>query len=150
VNFPKFLTSPLAATAGVIAGLAILAVPLRQVTSATPVAAPPSAEAPATTEVQAWLTLKLLAPADSVTLETATGKALWKLAETPAGDVETRISLPLQDDGLDLTLTVDFGDESDETAAFLTIAPDGLEAQTRHAIGSGLIEEPLDFTWPTD
>ena len=51
MNLPKLLTSPLAATAGVIAGLALLAIPLRQVTSATPPPSPTAAAAPATTAV---------------------------------------------------------------------------------------------------
>lgn len=148
MKLPNLLTSPLAATAGVLAGLGLMAIPLRQLTSAPPMPAVKTPSADAVTAVPAWLTLKLLAPAKSVILKTATGQVLWELAETPAGDAETRIGIPLDEGELDVTLTVSFGDAPAETAVFLTIAPDGLEEQTRHAIGSGLIEEPLRFTWP--
>jgi hypothetical protein len=146
MSLRMLLSSPLAATAAVLAGLALLAIPLRKLTSAAPVQAVKTA-APTATAVPAWLTLKLLAPAESVSLATATGVPLWNLDHTPAGDVETRIPLPLEDGGLDLTLKADFGTQAAETAVFLTITPDGLEEQTRHAIGSGRIEEPLAFSW---
>lgn len=148
MKLPKLLTSPLAATAGVLVGLALLAVPLRHITSAAPMAAPPAAEASSTSALPAWLTLKLLAPAKSVTVKTTDGQVIWKLGETPAGDLNTQATLALDHGGVDLTLDLDFGGAAAETAVFLTIAPDGLEEQTRHAIGSGRIEEPLRFTWP--
>ena len=148
MKLPNFLTSPLAATAGVLAGLGLLAIPLHQLTSAPPMPAVKPPSAASTTTVPAWLTLKLLAPAKSVSLKTATGQVLWQLAETPAGDVETQAAIPIDHDELDVTLTVSFGGASAETAVFLTIAPDGFEEQTHHAIGSGLIEEPLRFIWP--
>jgi hypothetical protein len=146
MSLRMLLSSPLAATAGVLAGLGLLALPLRKLTSAEPVRAA-AVSAPASESVPAWLTLKLLAPAKSVTLKTASGVVLWQLAETPAGDVETQASLAAGQDGLDLMLSVDFGGNTAETAVFLTIAPDGFEDQTRHAIGSGRIEEPLHFSW---
>ena len=63
--------------------------------------------------------------------------------------METRLSHPASTTaGWTSRSASDFGEHPAETAVFLTIAPDGLEEQTRHAIGSGLIEEPLDFTWP--
>lgn len=147
MKLPKLLTSPLAATAGVLVGLALLAVPLRQITSAAPVAAPPVAATPSTSALPAWLTLKLLIPAESVTVKTADGQVIWKLGKTPAGDLDTQATLALDHGGVDLTLDLDFGGNPAETAVFLTIAPDGFEEQTQHAIGSGRIEEPLRYTW---
>ena len=96
----------------------------------------------------AWITLKLLAPAESVVVKTADGQVIWKLGKTPAGDLETQAPLPLDHGGVDLTVELDFGGGPAETAVFLTLAPDGLEEQTRHAIGSGRIEETLHFAWP--
>lgn len=147
MKLPKLLTSPLAATAGVLVGLALLSIPLRQITSAAPMAAQPVAAIAPTNSLPAWLTLKLLTPAKSVSVKTTGGQVLWELAETPAGDLETQAPLPLDQGELDLTVDLDFGDNPAETAAFLTIAPDGLEEQTRHAIGSGRIEESLRFIW---
>ena len=149
MKLPKLLTSPLAATAGVLVGLALLAVPLRQITSTAPLAAPAVADVSSTSALPAWLTLKLLAPAKSVTVKTADGQVIWKLGETPAGDLDSQATLPLDHGVADLTLDLDFGGDPAETAVFLTIAPDGLEEQTRHAIGSGRIEEPLRFNWQT-
>jgi hypothetical protein len=55
--------------------------------------------------------------------------------------------MPMADGGLDVMLRADFGVGLAETAVFLTVMPDGYEDQTRYAIGTGLIEEPLRFTW---
>lgn len=148
MNMRKILTSPLSATAGVIAGLALLAIPMRQLTSAPPVPVPTAEPTAASNVVRTWLKLKLLTPAKSMTLSNPAGDVIWKLAETPAGDVETDIELQLVEGTLDLTLHVEFGDQAGETAVFLTLLPDGLEEQTRHAIGSGSIEESLHFSWP--
>jgi hypothetical protein len=148
MNMRKILTSPLSATAGVIAGLALLAIPMRQLTSAPPVPVPTAVPTAASNVVRTWLKLKLLTPAKSMTLSNPAGDVIWKLAETPAGDVETDIELQLVEGTLDLTLHVEFGDQAGETAVFLTLLPDGLEEQTRHAIGSGSIEESLHFSWP--
>lgn len=148
MNLPKALTSPLAATAGVVVGMALLAIPLRQLTSAAPMPAPRVSADPLESGVPAWLTLKLLAPAKSVSLKTTTGKVLWDLKDLPAGDVETQAVIPLDHGGLDVTLSVALDHHPEETAVFLTIAPDGLEEETRHAIGGGSIEEPMNFTWP--
>lgn len=148
MNFGKLLTSPLAATAGVLVGFALLAIPLRQLTSAAPARVITTPTENPAAAVPAWLTLKLLAPAKSVKLTSPAGKVLWELAETPAGDAETQAALPLDHGTLDLRLTVDFGDSRAETAVFLTLAPDGLEEQSRHAIGRGRIEETLRFSWP--
>jgi hypothetical protein len=148
MNMRKILTSPLSATAGVIAGLALLAIPMRQLTSAPPVPVPTAVPTAASNVVRTWLKLKLLSPAKSMTLSNPAGDVIWKLAETPAGDVETDIELQLVEGTLDLTLHVEFGDQAGETAVFLTLLPDGLEEQTRHAIGSGSIEESLHFSWP--
>ena len=148
MNMRKILTSPLSATAGVIAGLALLAIPMRQLTSAPPVPVPTAVPTAASNVVRTWLKLKLLTPAKSMTLSNPAGDVMWKLAETPAGDVETDIELQLVEGTLDLTLRVEFGDQAGETAVFLTLLPDGLEEQTRHAIGRGSVEESLHFSWP--
>ncbi len=148
MNLPKILTSPLSATAGVITGLALLAIPMRQLTSAPPVPVPTVMPTAASNVVRTWVKLKLLISAKSVTLSNPAGDVIWKLAETPAGDVETDIELQLAEGSLDLTLRVEFGNQAGETAVFLTLLPDGLEEQTRHALGSGSLEESLHFSWP--
>ncbi len=148
MNLRKLITSPLSATAGVIAGLALLAIPMRQLTSAPPVPVPTAVPTAASDVVRTWVKLKLLTPAKTVTLSNPAGEVIWKLAETPAGDMETDIGIQMVEGTLDLTLHVEFGDQTGETAVFLTLLPDGLEEQTRHAIGSGSVEESLHFSWP--
>ncbi len=46
-------------------------------------------------------------------------------------------------------LQADFGGAGSETAVFLTVMPDGYEDQTRYAIGTGRMEEPLRYEWHT-
>jgi hypothetical protein len=142
----RWLGSPLAGTAGVLAGLCLIAIPLRQLTSAPPVK-PSARPEPSLTEIQAVLRVKLLTPAKRLLVKTPNGKILLDMPQPPEGESEHDAVLPIDDDGLDLALSADFGDSPAETAVFLTVMPDGLEDQTRYATGSGLLEETLRFEW---
>ena len=144
----NLLRSPLTATAGVLATLAMLAIPLRQLTSAAP--PPPAAPAlpsAATATPPAVLRLKLLTPARTIRLTTESGTVLLDLTNVAAGEAELDASLPLGDDTLDLLLEADLGDSPADTAVFLTVMPDAREAQTRYTIGSGTLTAPLRYTW---
>jgi hypothetical protein len=144
----RWLTSPLAGTAGVIAGLCLISIPLRQLTSAPPVQAViQSGPLVSGDEIPAVLRLKLLAPAKSLRLETGDGRTLLDKKNLQAGDSEHDAPLRLTDDECDIILVADFGDHASETAVFLTVMPDGLEERTRHATGSGVIEETLRYEW---
>lgn len=143
----RWLASPLTGTAGVFAALGLLAVPLHRLTSAPQVKAPPApAAVPADAGIPAVLRLKLLAPAKRVAVEDAGGRRLIDLAEAGAGESEHDAVILLENGHLDLTLRADFGDT--ESAAFLTVMPDGREDQTRYLIGSGESSETLTFAWP--
>lgn len=142
----RWLASPLTGTAGVLAGLGFLSIPLRELTSrpAKPevvVKAEDSAD-----PVSAVFRLKLLAPAKRVTVEDAKGSKLIDVSDAPAGESEHEVRIVLENGHADLTLGVDFGDA--ESAAFLTVMPDGRENQTRYLIGSGETSETLTFAWP--
>ena len=142
----RWLGSPLAGTAGVLAGLCLLAVPLRKLTSEKTV--PQVTAAPAeisVLEIPAVLRLKLLAPAKHLTLKTTDGKVLLDLTALAAGESEHDAVICFTDGELDLALAADFGDAASETAVFLTLLPDGQEEQTRYVTGSGLLEETLRF-----
>jgi hypothetical protein len=142
----RWLASPLTGTVGVLAGLGFLSIPLRELTSrpAKPevvVKAEDSAD-----PVSAVFRLKLLAPAKRVTVEDAKGSKLIEVSDAPAGESEHEVRIVLENGQADLTLGVDFGDA--ESAAFLTVMPDGREDQTRYLIGSGETSETLTFAWP--
>ena len=63
------------------------------------------------------------------------------------GEEEADVQLLLLDDALELRVEADFGDESHETALFLTVLPDGIEEQTHYLIGSGSLDEILHYEW---
>jgi hypothetical protein len=143
----RWFASPLAGTAGVLAGLGLLSFPLRKLTSAEPVPAVRAAPAVTSTrEIPAVLRLRLLAPASRVSVLDEQGKALLDLGETPAGESEHDVVIPFENNRLELTLQAEFGGEA-ETALFLTVMPDGYEDQTRYTIGGGAFEETLHFEW---
>jgi hypothetical protein len=135
-------------TAGVLAGLCLLAIPLRKLTSAEPVpqvrAATPVVSSK---EIAAVLRLRLLAPAKRLTLKTAEGNILLDAQQPAAGESEHDAVIPFEDNRLELTLQADFGGDAKETAVFLTVMPDGFEDQTRFAIGTGTLDESLSFEW---
>ena len=145
----KLLHSPLAGTAGVLATLGLLAIPLHHLTSKRPpsaaaqIAPPPAADAP----TPAMLRLKLLTPARSLRLTTEDGTVVLDLAGVAAGESESDAVLPIRHDTLELLLTADLGDSPADTAVFLTVMPDAREAQTRYVLGSGTLAQPLRFDW---
>ena len=145
----RWLTSPLAGTAGVIAALCLISIPLRQLTSAPRVpAVMPEEPVVSGEEIPAVLRVKLLAPAKSLRLETADGRTLLDKKNPEAGESEHDVTLRFTDDECNIILVADFGEQASETAVFLTVMPDGHEEQTRYATGNGLIEETLRYEWP--
>lgn len=144
----RWLGSPLAGTVGVLAGLCLIAIPLRALTSTRdkPQAKAVSEE-PSATETAAVLRVKLLAPAKRLLVKSADGKILLDMPSAPAGVSEHDALLPFTGGGLDLALSADFGDANRETAVFLTVLPDGYEEQTRYATGNGRLEETLSYKW---
>ena len=146
----RWHTSPLLATAVVLVGLCLLAVPLHRLTSATPppLPLPPSVPAAsAGSSITAVLRVKLLAPARDIRLETLDGIVLLEAESLPAGESEHDATVALDDGTLALALRAAFDDEVMETAVFLTVLPDGHEEQTRFATGAGVLEETLYFEW---
>ena len=144
----RWLASPLAGTAGVLAGLCLLAIPLRQLTSARrPLAPPAPAAVAAPAGSHAVLRLRLLAPALRVVVTTADGTVLLDRRGLAAGESEHDVVIPLVAGGLDLRLQAEFSAGAAETAAFLTVMPDGCDDQTRYGIGRGRIDEPLRYEW---
>ena len=90
MRYFQILHSPLAGTAGVLAALGLLAIPLHRLTSVGP--APPVLVAPAQTSAtgatHAVLRLKLLTPARSLRVKPDTGKPLLDLTKVAAGESE--------------------------------------------------------------
>jgi hypothetical protein len=144
----RWLTSPLAGTAGVIAGLCLISIPLRRLTSAPPVAAVmPAGPLVASDAIPAVFRLKLLAPARMLRLETTDGETLLDRKNLQAGESEHDVALRLIDGETDIRLVADFGDQASETAVFLTVMPDGHEEQIGYATGDGVVEETLHYEW---
>jgi hypothetical protein len=146
----RWFASPLTGTAGVIAGLCLLAIPLRKLTSAEPVAAVQAATVqPSSKETSAVLRLRLLAPATGVTVTSTDGKILLEKQDLAAGETEFDATIPFADGHAELLLDADLGEGTAEKAIFLTVMPDGFEDQTRFVIGSGAVSESLHFEWHT-
>lgn len=142
----RWLGSPLAGTAGVLAGLCLIAIPLRKLTTAPPAPFPVSRETSAA-EIPSVLRIKLLAAANRLLVKIPDGTVLLDIRQPSAGESEHDAMLPIAGGGLDLVLSADFGDSPVETAVFLTVVPDGLAEQVRYATGSGLLEETLRYEW---
>jgi len=150
MNPLRWLVSPVAGTAGVLAAIGLLAIPLRHLTSAEENPVLPdatAASAKANKTIHAVLRLRLLAAAKHVTVTTADGVVLLDSRDMAAGESECDVVVPWADRGLDLTLRADFGTGAAATAVFLTVMPDGYDDQTRYAIGAGPIEEGLRYEW---
>ncbi len=145
----NFLRSPLAGTAGVLATLGLLAIPLCHLTSHRPPPAPSPLAPPPTADAltSAILRLKCLAPARSLRLTTEDGTILLDLTDVAAGESECDALLPISHNSLEIWLQADLGTSTADTAVFLTIMPDARDAQTRFVLGSGSLSQPLRFNW---
>ncbi|MEI6175462.1 MAG: hypothetical protein WCS43_01105 [Verrucomicrobiota bacterium] len=150
MKISQLFASPLAGTATVMAGLAVLAVPLHRLTSAPPVVATPAVEIKdgCVSTTHAVLRLKLLAPARKATLGLPGGIPLLDLTNIQTGVSEHDVDLVLDHGVCELELAVDFGDAAMETAVFLTTMPDDLEEKTLFITGTGRARDILRFEWP--
>lgn len=148
MNEVRWFSSPLAGTAVVLAGLCLLAIPLRKLTSARPVTqVAPAAVVVSTRELPAVLRIRLLEPAGRIMLQEPDGTIVLAMEDAVAGESEYDVRVRLPDDEADLLLLAEFGDEASETAVFVTLMPDGYEERTTYAIGAGRLEESLRFDW---
>lgn len=144
----RWHASPLVGTAVVLAGLAVLAVPLRGLTGRAPekpAAAASAAPVQAGSQTPAVLRLKLIDPVEKLGIHTIDGRALLETGPLPAGESEHDAVIPLDGGVCELVLSATAGD--DETAVFLTVMPDGLPDATRYLTGSGALDETLRFEW---
>jgi hypothetical protein len=140
----------LAGTVAVLAGLGLLAVPLRKLTSGeTAAPAPAAIQTVSSRDIPAVLRVRLLAPAKRLTVQTADGKVLLEKQNLSAGVSEHDTLIAMADGGLDLLVKADFSGGDCETAVFLTIMPDGFDEQTRYVLGKERIDEPLRYDWPS-
>ena len=146
----RWLRTPLAGTAFVLAGIGMIAIPLQRLTSESKlqalVAAPTSSIADEKT-LRAVLRLRLLDAAKRVVVSDASGAVLWEIAEASSGETEHDVGIKLSGHELELGLRVEFADGTNESAAFLTVMPDGHEEKTAYVIGSGQVDETLRYEW---
>jgi hypothetical protein len=148
ISGKRWFASPLAGTAGVLLGLGLLAVPLRKLTSAQPVADAKAVVEAHSATMPAVMRLRLLAPARGLSVKTADGAVLLDAGDLEAGESSHDVVIPFDGGHLEVLLEADFGAVA-ETAVFLTVMPDAFEEQTRFAIGSGAVSEWLEFEWHT-
>lgn len=146
----RWLHTPLAGTAFVLAGIGVIAIPLQRLTSGSKLQVPVAAPTPAIADEEtltAVLRLRLLDAAKRVVVSDASGAVLWELANASSGETEHDVGIKLSGHELELGLRVEFADGKNESAAFLTVMPDAHEEQTAYAIGSGSVEETLRYEW---
>jgi hypothetical protein len=146
-------SSPLMATAVVLSGLGLLAIPLHRLTSApartmTPAPLIASAEGTDPNGEPVVLRVRLLRPAKTMLVRDSSDREIWKAENLPAGETETDARISLTDGHLDLSLSLIMEKAEEETAIFFTVMPDGREERHGHLIGNGTIEDHLSFTWP--
>ena len=148
-EFFRWLHSPLAGTACVLACIATLAIPLKWLTSASEPQLPAVAQAlePKDETLPALLRLRLLNAAKRVVVSDAEGIVLWEIVDAEPGETEHDARLRLSDHELELRLQVEFADGKNESAAFFTVMPDAHEEKTAYAIGKGQLEETLRYEW---
>lgn len=159
---PRSLHTPLAGTAVVVLALAAIAVPLAKLTRSSadakggaldPVASavsptrPDEATPPA--RVPAVARIRLLQPAEELTLRTSRGEVLLALRELPAGESEHDLQIPLAQGQTCMLLDARMTPAANETAVFVTLMPDGYEDRTAYAIGSSPMQQSLQFSWGT-
>ena len=134
---------------GVLAGLGLLAWPLREMTRPDnhPPAPPPEAVSRTPEAVPGVLRLRLLAAAESVEVCDARGAVVWKTGPLEPGEHEAVVRFSIDGPDLDLTVKAVFSPPDAETALFLTVLPDNREDRTAYAIGAGRLEAPLAFHW---
>ncbi len=147
MSFTRWHASPLAGTVGVLAALAFLAIPLRELTGRPRAGASSGSVSTGAEEnmTPAVLRLKLLDPVGKLVIRGADGGLLLESGPMPAGESEHDVRIPLADGVCELVLTAGTGDG--ETAVFLTVMPDGLPDETRYMTGSGTLDETLRFEW---
>lgn len=150
----RFLHSPLTGTAAVLAGMALLAIPLHQLTSPTaanltekPGTSPAPEPAQPATTTPAVLRLKLLAPAPRIHLSTPAGLTLLSLENVPAGESEHDIQLPIDDLSTELTIDATLAPGPPETALFLTLIPDNLPEKTTFLTGNDHLTDTQKVDW---
>ncbi len=148
MTLPRCLCSPLAGTAGVMAGLALMAVPLHKLTSAAP-ATRQVHTVESSSAIHAVIRVRLLLQPETLVLKTTDGRMLLVLNKPVAGESEHDVDIPFAGNGFEAVLSADFGDSPSDTAVFLTVMPDGREDQTRYLTGKGKLEETLRFEWPS-
>ena len=150
----RVLHSPLTGTAAVLTGMALLAIPLHQLTSkpaanltTTPAATPASEPTHPAATTPTVLRLKLLAPAPRIHLSTPAGLTLLALENVPAGESEHDIQLPIDDLSAEFTINATLAPGPPETALFLTLIPDNLPEKTTFLTGNNQLTDTQEVDW---
>lgn len=148
--FFRRFRSPLLGTALVLSALALLAVPLHQLTTSRAEhqkgsTADRKQESKTT---RAILRIRVLDAWQDWQITTNEGTIVHRAASIEPGETEVDVEVLLVNEELNLEWSGHTEDK--ETAVFLTLLPDGREERTAYAIGSGEWRETLNFCWKHD
>jgi hypothetical protein len=130
----------------VIAGLALVAVPLTHLTTAR-VAPPPPPVTSASdgSAIPAFVRVRFAHLPDRVALSAADQQ--WLDDQSPALFIEQRRPVVIDDGNLELSVQVEWPEGTPATPVTIEIEPDGLEARSQTRWGDQQIDEMLSFAW---
>ena len=123
----------------------VLAVPLSHLTGETSNAKVVASSSETVPDVKALLRLRFAHRPSSLSLKVADLEELSAVGDSP---METEVSLPALDHGVDVFLVATWPEGTPDTALTLEIEPDGFEvrSETRWSSSSSL-DEVITFTW---
>lgn len=96
--------------------------------------------------VQAWAELRFAHAPEAVTLAVGTN-VLWGLTAPMPLRVDTDLALPLADGHVAVAVGVTWPRAVTASVVELTLEPEGLPGQTRHAWGAGTLSDTWEFQW---
>lgn len=98
-------------------------------------------------DTSACLRLRLLAPAERLTLRGADGRVLLDLEQVAAGESEHDLAVPVAGGEVSLRLEARFSQLAGETAVFLTLLPDALDERSAYLVGTSPMSGTVAFSW---
>ena len=95
---------------------------------------------------ESWATFRFAHRPEKCVL-TVNGIALWTILAPEENRIDQSIPLPIEQDRVEVLVSVTWPEGTPETVCELTLEPDGLPGQQVSVWGSGSIEELLLYHW---
>ncbi len=143
---------PLLNLIGILALLALMAVPLvaisRRQAAPAPVVAPPPETVEGMKARSTVVTLVLVHPASAAALW-KDGRMLWQWADPlrMGTRLETTLDLPYFEGTVEFELRLQWPQGTPRSVVEVTLSPEGLDAKTQNAWGDGGVEELVSQQW---